>query len=99
MDNFTPLAYTGNLNATTTITTQSFALAGGAKKLRCRNLDGTNYALVGFGPTAALAKTNAADGMAVAKGEVEVWNIPTSAKHVAYLGDTGTVVLNFTQGT
>ena len=95
---FTPTTYTGNVSATTTVTDQSVALASEATKLRVRNLDGTNYALVAFGTDASDAETNAADGCAIEAGAMEVLGIPPGATHFAYVGDTGTVTLNITQG-
>jgi hypothetical protein len=95
---FVPSSYTGNVSATTTVTGQSGALASGATKLRVRNLDATNYGLVAFGTSASDAETNAANGVAIEAGQVEVLGIPTTATHYAYLGDTGTVTLNLTQG-
>ena len=99
---FTPSSYTGNVSATTTVTGQSAALATGVKKgagqVRIRNLDATNYGLVAFGTSASDAESNASTGVAIEAGAVEIIGVPSAATHVAYLGDTGTVVLNITQG-
>ena len=95
---FTPSSYTGNVTATTTVSGQSGALASGATKMRVRNLDATNYGLFAFGTSASDAETNAANGVAIEAGQVEVVGVPALATHYAYLGDTGSVVLNLTQG-
>lgn len=95
---FTPSAYSGNKSATTTVTGQSEAIATGATRLRVRNLDATNYGKVAFGTSAANAESNAANGVAIEAGQVETLGIPAAATHYAWLGDTGTVPLNVTQG-
>ncbi len=95
---FIPSSYTGNLSATIIVTGQNVAIASGATKLRVRNLDATNYGLVAFGTSAADAETNAASGLAIEAGDMEILGIPADATHFAYLGDTGTVTLNIQQG-
>ena len=95
---FTPSSYSANKSATTTVSGQSEAVATGARRIRVRNLDGTNYGLVAFGTSAAEAETNAANGVAIEAGAVEVLGVPLTATHYAWLGDTGTVTLNIQQG-
>ena len=95
---FTPSAYSANKSATTTVTGQSEAIAVGATSLRVRNLDTTNYARIAFGVDAATAEANAATGVAIEFGQVEILGIPDNALYYAWLGDTGTVLLNIVQG-
>lgn len=95
---FKPSAYSANKSATTTVAGQSEALATGTGMLRVRNLDATNYGLVAFGTSAANAETNVASGVAIELGQVEILGVPANATHYAWLGNTGTVVLNIVQG-
>lgn len=95
---FTPSNYSASKSATTTVTGQSEAIASNVRRLRIRNLDATNYGLVAFGVNASDAESNAANGVAIEAGAVEVVGIPSNATHYAWLGNTGTVVLNIVQG-
>lgn len=97
-DSIVPSSYTGNKSATTTVTGQSVAVATGATRIRVRNLDATNYGLVAFGTSASDAEANAANGVAIEAGAVEYIRVPSNATYISYLGDTGTVILNITQG-
>lgn len=99
MNVFKPFSYPANLSATTIATTQYVAKIAGAKILRVRNLDATNYARIAFGKTSAEAVSNVAAGIAVEAGQVELIGMPDSATYFAYVGDTGTCALNVQQGT
>lgn len=95
---FTPSAYSGNKSATTNVSGQSLPLATGAVKIRIKNLDSTNFTTVAFGESAAAAEANTADGLVVFAGEEITLGIPDGATHLAYVGNTATVLLNIVQG-
>ncbi len=95
---FTPSAYSGNKSATTNVSGQSLPIATGAGKVRIKNLDSTNFAMVAFGESASAAEANTADGIVVSAGEETTLGIPDGATHLAYVGDTATVLLNIVQG-
>lgn len=95
---FTPSSYSAIKSATTSVSGQSEALATDAAILRVENLDGTNYGLIAFGTSAGSAETNAANGVAVGFSKTEYVGVPDLATHYAWLGDTGTVLLNIIQG-
>jgi hypothetical protein len=95
---FVPSAYSANKSATTSVAGQSEAIADGVSRLRVRNLDSTNYALIAFGTSAANAETNAANGVVIPASDMEVLGIPANATHYAWLGNVGTVLLNIVQG-
>ena len=95
---FTPSSYSAIKSATTTVTGQSEALATDVVSLMVTNLDGTNYGLVAFGTDASDAETNVASGVAIEAGTTQFIGVPDLATHYAWLGDTGTVSLNITQG-
>jgi len=98
IDAFKPSSYASDLSATTTVTGQSVAIASDAARIRFKNKDATNFVSVAFGTSASDAETNAANGIEISAGEVEFLGVPELATHFAYLGDTGTVVVNATQG-
>jgi hypothetical protein len=95
---FVPSSYSANKSATTAVAGQSEAIADGASRLRVRNLDATNYALIAFGTSAANAEDNAANGVIIPKADMEILGIPANATHYAWLGNVGTVLLNIVQG-
>lgn len=95
---FVPSAYSANKSATTSVAGQSEAIADGALRLRVRNLDTTNYALIAFGTSAANAEANAANGVVIPAADMEVLGIPANATHYSWLGNAGTVLLNIVQG-
>jgi hypothetical protein len=93
---FTPLNYIADISVTTTVGSQ--AVKGGARKVRMKNLGPTNFCRVAFGPTAAIAEANSANGIHVELDEVVELGIPDGHKFIAYDADTATITLQLTYG-
>ncbi len=99
MNSFTPLNYAANVSATTTVSTQSLALPGQTTKVRLTNLDSANFVKVAFSDTAGNAETAAANGVVIGPGKDAILTVPgRNGQFIAYVGDTGTVVLGITFG-
>lgn len=101
---FTPSIYSATYSATTAITSQSEALATGTKKLSVTNKATTDgqSAIIGFGATAAEARTNATNQVA-GKSYLILPDsfgilVVAEAKYFAWVGTTATVSLRITQG-
>lgn len=97
-DTFTPSSYTGVVTVDTSAAGNSTAVATGATRLMVTNTDSTNFVQIAFGTSSAEAITNVANGHVVLAGATQILGIPSAATHFAYVADTASVDVSFTQG-
>lgn len=87
-----PSSYLAVKSATTTVAGQSEAIATGARRIYCKNLDTTNTVKIGFGASNAEAETAAVTAETIALPYIEhYFAIPIGRANYAWLGVGGTV--------
>ena len=97
----TPLVYVANKSATVVVAGQMVALNAATQQVRVTSLEAAagNFAKVAFGTSQANAETNAAIGVVINPQKSVLLNRPSEAhSHMAWVGDTGTVILNVIEG-
>ena len=97
----TPAVYAANKSATVTVAGQMVALGPSTQQVLVTSLEAIagNFAKVAFGTSQADAETNAATGIVINPQKSIVLNRPSADHtHMAWVGDTGTVVLNVIEG-
>lgn len=99
---FTPKA-TGTVAITSAVTTANVALTKplAATVVRCKNVDGTNYAYVNFGTssvTATVPNGATPGSMPIGPNETILVGVAEGITHVASICTAGTPIVYFTPG-